>query len=220
VNFRVQDPPLLMGEAQYTYSLDKNKGLDGDLKIGAWRHFGSFASADFASNGVPLASPLSNGMPQFLSGDAGVYGIFDQLVYHPDHTDPGTGVGVFARVSASPADRNLVDLYADAGVNVTGLVPGRPNDVFGAAAAYAHISPDYSALDQAQNALAGVAGPVRDYEAVLELTYQYQVIPGFTIQPDLQYVLHPAAGGANPFIATPQSVPNALVLGVRASVVY
>ena len=33
--------------------------------------------------------------------------------------------------------------------------------------------------------------PVRDYEAVLEITYQAQITPWMTLQPDLQHVFHP-----------------------------
>jgi porin len=37
----------------------------------------------------------------------------------------------------------------------------------------------------------GMPGPVRDYETNLELTYQAQIISGWTVQPTLQWIWHP-----------------------------
>ena len=48
VNFRVNDPPLAIGEAQFLWNGKKgDPGLDGKFKVGAWRHFGEFASERF-----------------------------------------------------------------------------------------------------------------------------------------------------------------------------
>lgn len=161
VNFRVQDPPLLIGEGQYNYTLNKDAGLDGTVKLGAWDHFGKFDSNLFDTTGLSLANPASNGMPQQLSGDDGVYGVIDQMIYHVPKSDPGNGVGLFARVSASPPDRNLIDFYADAGINFTGMIPSRPNDSFGAAVAYAHISHSVSLYDEELDAYTAFQRPCR-----------------------------------------------------------
>jgi porin len=220
VNFRLQDPPLFIGEGQYSYSLNMATGLDGTVKLGGWEHFGEFNGLLFDTAGVPLAGPASNGMPQQFSGDDGIYGVIDQMIYHPANSDPGNGIGVFARISGSPPDRNLIDFYADGGINFTGMIPGRPSDSFGAAAAYAHISHDQSLDEQEFDADSGVPAPVQNYEAALELTYDYQVIPGFTIQPDLQYVIHPGGNIANPDGTGLAPIPNAFIIGVRATINY
>jgi porin len=55
-------------------------------------------------------------------------------------TDEDRGIGVFARASYNPPDRNLIDYYADTGVEFVGLADGRPKDKFGIAVAYAHDS--------------------------------------------------------------------------------
>ncbi len=47
---------------------------------------------------------------------------------------------MFARAAGTRADRNLIDLYADAGIEFIGLRDERPNDKFGIAAGYAHVS--------------------------------------------------------------------------------
>ena len=55
-NFRVNDPPLLMGEVQYRYNQDKeSRGLAGILRLGGWHHFGKFDDLRFDSAGFSLA---------------------------------------------------------------------------------------------------------------------------------------------------------------------
>ena len=60
--------------------------------------------------------------------------------------------------------------------------------------------------------------PIRNYEAAIELTYRWEITDNWSIQPDLQYIIHPGANIANP--ASPASgsaIPNALVLGLRTA---
>ncbi len=207
VNFRLQDPPLLMQEAQFKYNQDKDStGLAGTIKLGAWEHLGSFPDLRYAANGQPI-NPLGLA-PASLSGDYGVYAMIDQLLVKAPG-DPTKGVGVFARVFGSPGDRNLVDFYFDSGVNVTGFVPGRGDNSFGLSFAYAHIS------DSARGAAsdAGLA-TLPDYEALLEATYQAQLMPGWTLQPVAEYVIHPGAR------LNGTDTRNAVVVGVRTTIAY
>jgi porin len=215
VDFRVTDPPLLMAEAQYTYKL---ADLPGTVKLGGWNHFGHFDDVRFDNLGMPLASPVSTGIAQRLSGDDGIYGVIDQMIYHLPGDDPAKGVGVFARLSGSPGDRNLIDFYADTGINFNGMIPGRPNDLFGVAFAYTHISDSVRAAEQDVVFYSGVPAPVQDYEAQIEFTYQAQIVPGWTIQPDIQYYFHPGANVVNPLSPTGAVIPNAWVVGARTTV--
>jgi porin len=148
INFRLKDPPLLMAEAQYVYNQDKTaQGLAGTIKLGWWYHFGKFDDVHFGLNGKSLADPLSDGVAQTHSGDYGVYGVIDQMLWHLPGNDPKKGVGAFARVALSPSDRNLMDLYADAGLNFMGLWDKRPGDSFGLAASYSQLSPGLGEVD-------------------------------------------------------------------------
>jgi porin len=207
VNFRLDDPPLLMQEAQFKYYQDKDStGLAGTIKLGAWEHLGDFSSLRYAANGLPI-NPLGLA-PATLSGDHGVYAMIDQLLLKAPG-DPTKGVGVFGRVFGSPGDRNLIDFYFDTGVNVTGFVPGRGDDAFGLSFAYGHVS--NSARGAASDA--GLA-TLPDYEALLEATYQAQIVPGWTLQPVAEYVIHPGAR------INGLDTPNAIVVGVRTTIVY
>ena len=77
------------------------------------------------------------------------------------------GIGFFGRISGAPADRNLIDLYADAGVEVIGLADNRPDDKFGIAAGYAHISKRAQQLDSDYRNFVSVTWPQRSFEGLL-----------------------------------------------------
>jgi porin len=220
INFRVSDPPLLFGEAQFSYNQHKfSSGLAGTVKIGAWYHFGTFDDSHFGFDGRSLADPLSVGRPLTHSGDYGVYGVIDQMLWRLPGDDPKKGVAAFARVAGSPADRNLMDFYADAGVNFIGFLAQRPDDSFGCAAAFPRLAPSVSAFDQDAMFFSGEISSVRDNELALELTYQAQIVPGWTVQPDFQYIFHPGGGVADPYNPAIR-IPNAAVFGVRTTVTF
>ncbi len=138
VNFRVNDPPLFLSEAQFQWNSKKgDPGLDGKLKLGGWRHLGSFDDDRLDANGLSLANPATSGTPASHAGDYGLYAVFEQKLFRVNNDDD-RGIGVFARASYSPPDRNLIDVYADGGVEFIGLADARPHDKFGLAVAYAH----------------------------------------------------------------------------------
>jgi porin len=220
VNFRVNDPPFAIGEIQYAYNQEKNSpGLPGTVKLGGWYHAGPFDDQRFAANGLSLASPLAN-EPAQLTSDYGIYAVFQQMLYSfegPHQSE--RNIGMFARASISPEDqRNLVDFYADTGVSVTGAMASRPDDKFGVAAAYAHLSSAARALDQ-DYSFFGMPRPSRDYEANITAAYVAEIKKGWTVWPTIQYVIHPGAG----YVlnnATPLAVKNAFVFGARTVVKF
>ena len=61
--------------------------------------------------------------------------------------------------------------------------------------------------------------PARGGETYLELTYQYEVMPWWQLQPDIQYVFNPGGGIANPN-APLKRVGNELVLGLRTNIQF
>jgi porin len=207
LNFRVNDPPFVIGELQLRRNHGKEDiGLASTLKLGGWTHFGQFDDKRFADDGTLLADPAGSGVPLQHRGNAGVYAVAEQQLYRPKGGDAQSGVSVFSRVSFSPTDRNLINAYVDGGVVFDGLIPQRPNDKFGASVIYARYSDSVRAFDRDTAAFTGVAGPVRDYETNLELSYMAEIVPGWTVQPTLQFVWHPSGDAAR----------NATVAGVRS----
>jgi porin len=216
INFRVNDPPLVLGEAQFIWNGEKgDPGLAGKFKVGGWRHFGEFSDLRFTAQGVSLADPTSSGMPANLSGDFGVYSVFEQRLYRVGN-DLDRGIGIFARVSVSPSDRNLIDRYADGGIEFVGLSDIRPKDKFGIAFGYAHVSSRAQALDADFQQVMGPSWPTRSFESLVMAVYQYEVRSGWTLQPNFQYIVHPGGGATDPLGVNPgKPLKDAAVFGLR-----
>ena len=214
LNFRLRDSPLLLAELQYAYQLDAQR--PGTVKLGAWMHTGSFSDQRVDINGVALANPASNGLPAQHHGAFAPYLVVDQMLV-PFDSKGATGIAAFGRINVTQSDRNVVDFHTDAGINVTGFWSARPNDSISIGAAYARVSSAARGFDQDTNVF-GTPTAVRSYEAVLEATYSAQLAPGWTLQPDIQYIVHPGGGAADPNSITGQRIPNALVVGMRMTV--
>lgn len=112
---------------------------------------------------------------------------------------PGaTGWSGWLRVGVADADVAVIADYVGLGVVRSAPFRGRPDDQLGFAVARA-----------------GLGGPARRpdglpaAETVFELTYRLQVSERFAIQPDLQYVRHPASRA---------DLNDALIVGLRLSV--
>jgi porin len=212
---------LWIGELQYSINRGKGAtGLPGTYKLGGWHETAAFADQHFgfdaAGNVVSLASP--NAVRElFHSGEYALYAVADQMLWRK----PGTkdlGLSGFLRLGAAPADRSFISFYADGGLSWKGPVRGRPDDLAVLGLAYAAVSPAAAALDR--DRAAQIPGyPIRDHEAVVELTYLLRVRPWLVIQPDLQYVIHPDGNVPNPK-SPPAPIPDALVLGLRTTITF
>jgi porin len=220
-NFRVKDPPFVISEAQYKYNQEKDsQALAGTIKFGGWYHFGPFNDNHFGIDGRSLADPLSIGQPLVHLGDFGVYGVIDQMLWRLPGEGPKKGIGGFARVAASPSDRNLMNFYAEAGITFMGIWNQRPDDTFGCAVSYSQLSPSISALDRDTAFFAGEALPIRTYELALEVTYQAQIGPSWIVQPDFQYIFRPGGGVIDPVNPAVGRIPDAAVFGLRTSISF
>ncbi len=211
LNFRVSDPPLWIGEFQHRANQGKtDTGLARTVKLGAWAHSGLFDDQRFAIDGSLLADPGGIGVALRRRGNSGLYGVIDQQLYRPPGGDAESGISMFARVSASPSDRNLVDFFVDGGVVFAGMVPGRPDDKFGASLMYTRFSDGARAFHRDLIELTGASLAVPDFEANLEITYSAEILPGFTLQPVATRVWHPSGDASL----------NATIVGVRAFIKY
>jgi porin len=236
VAFRVNDPPLFIAELDYDYGQDQigsvqenpnqegenahpavrqssPAGAAGTVTIGAWLHTGSFADERFSAAGGLLAA--SGGAPQQHWGDYAVYGVLDQALWRlPGGSD--RGLNFFLRATAAPSDRNMIDRYADGGFTFKGPTASRPDDTTGISLAFGRVSSQAAAYDRDIIAMTGAAMPVRDFEAVVELTYQWKLANNWFIQPDLQYIVHPGGNIPNPLgPSSTAPIPNAFVFGTQ-----
>ena len=179
----------------------ESSGLPGTFKIGGW--------FDTAPN------PNDNSTPPW---NYGFYFVADQMLYRVANSDgtPVTdnkgqqtttasptnkGLGIFTHLGFSPQSSSFMNFYIDGGLTYKGLIPTRDNDVVGVAVGYGHLS------DNAQDN-EGRSTP--GYEIVLETTYQIELATWLSLQPDVQYVIHPSG----------TKIPNALVLGARTTMSF
>lgn len=207
LNFRLRDPALGVAEAQFRSNQGKDDTrLARTVKLGGWSHIGQFADQRFANDGSLLANPAGSGVPAQHRGDYGFYGVIDQQIYRPRGAAADGGVSVFALASITPSDRNLISAQLNGGIIFAGLIPGRPDDRFGVSVLYSRFSTGIRAFDQDVINITGVPGNVRDYEANIELSYVAQIVPGWTVQPDFQYIRHPSGVSGR----------DAKMLGVRS----
>ena len=150
-------------------------------------------------------------------GNFSVYGVFDQVVWRPD-PDGAKTVGIFARIMGAPGDRNVSNFSVNGGVVLKAPFAGRETDSVGLGFGFAKISPSATSEDRDRLAINGLS-PVRGSETFLETTYQYQVAPWWTLQPDFQYVFTPAGGVSNPF-QPGKRVGNSATFGLRTNIVF
>ena len=153
----------------------------------------------------------------------GFHAVADKLLWHEEGNDK-QGVGAFVRIGAASGDRNLAPFYFDTGLNYIGPFKGRDSDILGLAFSFAKISDRARAFDCDFNiANPSATRPVHDYKAAFELSYSYVAAPWWTIQPGVQYIIHPAGFSADPNADATLPAPtmkNALVFGVRTAIQF
>jgi porin len=208
--WKLAGAPFVIGEVAHT-----SGGSDPawSMTLGGWVDFGHLDDLHFDTMGRSLASPLSDGEPSDHKGNYTVYAIADARLAK---TANGSLHG-FIRANASPADRNPVDLYFDAGLALTGPLRGRPDDVVGIGVGGARISPALRQVLRDRAAVAGTQADIPGYEGVIEVTYQAQIAPRAYLQPNVQVILNPSVALLDAGPEVPQRVPSALVVGLRTS---
>ena len=191
-NFRISDPPLAMLEGHFKYDL----GLPGKLRLGGWREFNDFTDQRTGA---------------IIDGNYGLYAIVDQQIWKGGEHQR---VSVFGRVAGGADKQNVMTSYFDTGIVFGGLVPGRAKDSFGADFGYGRISSQARAGD-----LDAGKAVIRDYEAVVELNYRAEIVPGWTVAPDFQYIWHPGGHVEDPGHPG-AAVADAVVIGARTAINY
>jgi porin len=218
LNFRVNDPPLVLGEMQFSWkNIATDDGWYGAIKIGGWHHFGQFSDQRFTSDGRSIADPAGSGLGRMLRADDGIYSVIEQKIYSVPKSKE-RGVGVFMRTSASPSDRNLIDFYTDAGIDFIGYFDQRQNDKFGFALGYAHVSKRAQELDRDYALfMAQPDWPIRSSEALFTASYLYEIRAGLNLIPNYQYIFRPGGGATDPLGPMPGiRLKNASVFGLRS----
>lgn len=168
---------------------------EGKIAVGIW-----FYTAKFDA----ILQPANAGMARKLGGNYGLYLIAEQTIYHGSN-QAEQRLTLFTRIGFANPKINRFGFYIGGGFHCAGLIPGRNADQLGFAAAGAYNGDEYKTVQSRAGQL------VSDAEWNLELTYLCQLTPWFSLQPDLQYIIHP---NTNPVIK------NALALGIRGVISF
>ena len=175
---------------------EKNAPLASSLKLGATYHTDSFADIRDTTLGLPH--------PRSHHGDTAIYFIAEREIWR----EPGTaadGLTAFLRTVFAPADRNFSNASAETGLAYRGIFQSDARDTLALGLAWLEVSPRVAAAQRT------IGTRTQDYEAVIELTYQRALTPWCSIQPDIQYILHPGGSTAH---------DNALVIGLRTTIIF
>jgi len=227
-NFRLGDNPLAIMEIQYTHPAlgdleynGKASALPGTYKLGFWYDGGRFADQAYDNAGLSLANPASSSIPGLHRGDYSIYGVIDQMLWR-ENPQSEESIGFFMRAMGAPENRNLVDFSLNAGFTYREPFEYREDDVFGIGLGYTHVSGTASGFDrQIAFYSANGAFPVRSGETFVEVTYQYQIAPWWSLQPDFQYVFNPGAGAVNPNDATStERLGNETIFGLLTNITF
>jgi porin len=103
----------------------------------------------------------------------GIYGTSDQEIWSRNRRS----MGLFAQLGYCPSPHSLTDFYMGFGIRYSGMLGKDGTDVLGISIAHEHFEQ-----------------PLRS-ETALELTYHLPLTANIFIQPDLQYIIHPAGTG-------------------------
>jgi porin len=100
------------------------------------------------------------------------------------------GLDVFVNFGIADPKVNAVDRSVNAGLTFTGLFDTRPGDRFGFGVGVARAGEPF------QQAQLAEGNAVYAYETIFELTYRAVLSDWLTVQPNIQYTLHPGFNGA------------------------
>ncbi len=150
--------------------------LSGTLTLGQWYHSGSFQRYSGSS----------------VQGAQGFYGYVDQTLWKFSHPKGHTAsrIGAFLQYAWANDQLTEIDQNVSGGLRWAGPIPGRADDNTGISATWAHLSP--------------YAQTPYSYELGIEGFYTAQITPWLSIQPDLQYIIHPGGTYQNALVATVQ----------------
>jgi porin len=226
-NFSLRTGALFIGEIQYAVNQPAQGemvqpgapplGLPGTYKLGFWYDTAGFPSPRYGTDGLSLADPASNGIPKTLHGNYSFYAVADQTLWQ--QKDGPKSLAVFARAMGAPGDRNLIDFSLNAGVTLKAPLPGRDDDTAGVGIGVGHVASAASGLVRDGNYYNAANAAVPAAETMLELTYQAQLAPWLIVQPDMQYVIRPGGGVADPNNPG-RTLRNELVVGARTTITF
>jgi porin len=195
------DPTQVQGQG-FTWRWDHGNGAFIPYELGyvttfaGTRYPSKFDIGGYYDTGTFTPSPTSAALER---GRTAYWIQGQQVVWRPDPASEHS-LTVFggALIQGKGSAPYWGEYYG--GLLLQGPFPSRPADTVGFAAAYLPLNRAFS--------------PFYSNEWIFELNYGFTVIPGVTLKPVAQYVVHPDEIG----FPSPRRVSNAFVVGAQISV--
>lgn len=166
-----------------------NNGAKGDTGMpGTYKAGGYYDTGKFGRLGDDAGQ---------RRGNYGGYVAAEQMVYREGGAGSDQGLTALGAVTFAPSGYNEFPFFIDGGVFYKGLISGRDKDIAALGFAYGSWSDDFP-------------GDL-SHEAMLDLSYKFQINGWMYLQPDLQYIFRPGGSG---------DIDNALVIGTRFGITF
>ncbi len=168
---------FFIGEAAVTWD-------GGRAAIGGWGHTGDFTRFDGGTD----------------SGAQGFYLTCEHTLWRadPDAEHDTRGIGAFFQFGWADQDVAAIKQHLGIGLQWTGPIASRPNDVCGIMITRVELSDEPG------------AGFTENHETATELFYLFELNENLSLQPDLQFISHPGGAGLS----------DALVGTLRVTLTY
>jgi porin len=152
---------FLIAEAGISYD-DRRSGHQGGVVVGAWQHTGTFTRFDGGTE--------ADVRGYYLQGDL--------MLWSEGRTRTPQGLAGWIQLGMSDADLSAYHRHLGLGAIWRGPIPSRDRDAIGLSHSWLQTS--------------RVAGAPTDAdERVLELFYAFEAAGWLTLQPDIQWFVHP-----------------------------
>jgi porin len=184
--FHGEDYFFYIFETGVTPVLDSPTGpLQGAYRVGLWND--------------PQPKAHSDAVKTYRD-DVGFYLSCDQMLFK-ENSDLNDiqGLGAFARYGYADGNKNDMTNFWSFGMQYTGLVDGRDEDVLGLGFAQGFFS-DRASMTYPE-----------DYESAFELYYNARLTPWLNISPSIQYISNP--GGSD-------LTGDSVIFGLRAQMLF
>ncbi|MCB1111580.1 MAG: carbohydrate porin [Chlamydiales bacterium] len=189
-NFQFTSTQGLAWFSQYTFQPPKSY-LPGHYSVGTYYYTGVFGK-------------LQGGN---VRGNWGWYLMADQTIYK---IDDDRKITPFVNFCYAPIAYNQMPYFTCAGIVFEGPFAQRPKDFGAIGFGYGSFSSALRAV-QRMGISPEFGNLPQNFEAMIEITYAFQVNKCFVLQPDIQYIIEP-----NGY----KDIENALVLGVQLDATF
>ena len=222
LNFRVNDPPYLIGEFQYRYNQDptfdrscrrrplRRVASLRPLRRPAFRHQRLFA-------GESARAPASP------AGCAAMTASMRCSISNCTVRPAATRIPACCCSAAPPTVRPTAasnDFYLDGGIIFAGMIPSRPADAFGASFLYAHMSNQARGLDRDTRLFTGLPVPVARLRAVVRILLWRRDRAGLDHLSQRAADFPSGRERARRQRSPTEPIRNAVVIGVRSVMQY